>query len=584
MPAPFAPLRRVCTIAAGDVDCRVETILACTRPCVVVSSWILSHPYRPSSVPELIDGPFAIYLLLSLGALLLLSRRRKVTLAEQGLIHAVDIAGPTFVLSSAQPTESAFLLMLLFASCAAASRWGFPQAVGTVSGVFALSTTLAAASGVHAAPEANHFLESSTVAALAAGLVAYFSHLPHQIEAAASSSVARIIGRASAASGVRETLRIAADELIQLLEARSLTLVVEEIRTGRIFRWEARRIDEQVVLDCSELGPAQASVYRFPGSLPAWLAVRPRFGSTASPQIVGLDGRRIWQHGLTVPSDVLKTRFRALFGARIALGDDWKGCVFLFTKRTAGASELRAFHASVSQLAQAVYSLHLVRGVTSRARTLERARVAREIHDGMIQSVLALEMRTAALRRKTDATDPVAGELGVIQWLLHQEVLRLRDLMVELTPLEFAPAQLVDVLGDWIDRFQRETGIAASFAADADGFDLPPRSCQEVIRIVQEALINVRKHSDARHVAVALRRSDGCYALVVDDDGRGFDFEGRLGQAELHSVCRGPTVIQDRVRALGATLTIDSQPGRGARLEILFPSRMSDHATATNRR
>ncbi len=66
---------------------------------------------------------------------------------------------------------------------------------------------------------------------------------------------------------------------------------------------------------------------------------------------------------------------------------------------------------------------------------------------------------------------------------------------------------------------------------------------------------------------------DGFWKLVIDDDGRGFDFSGRLGPGELDTARKGPVVIKERVRALGGALSIESLPGRGARLEILVPQK-----------
>ncbi|MCI0659317.1 MAG: histidine kinase, partial [Acidobacteria bacterium] len=95
-------------------------------------------------------------------------------------------------------------------------------------------------------------------------------------------------------------------------------------------------------------------------------------------------------------------------------------------------------------------------------------------------------------------------------------------------------------------------------------------------RLVQEALMNVLKHSDASRVLVRMSSQDGSCKLVVDDDGRGFDFAGRLSQAELDAAHKGPLVIRERVRSIRGQLTIESYPGRGARLEITFPQKAYD--------
>jgi signal transduction histidine kinase len=96
--------------------------------------------------------------------------------------------------------------------------------------------------------------------------------------------------------------------------------------------------------------------------------------------------------------------------------------------------------------------------------------------------------------------------------------------------------------------------------------------CRELARIVQEALQNVRKHSQARNVFVRLERAPSGWRLVVDDDGQGFAaFSGTLTQSELDEGRKGPYVIKERVRALGGELTIATSAGGGSRLEILLP-------------
>jgi two-component system nitrate/nitrite sensor histidine kinase NarX len=88
---------------------------------------------------------------------------------------------------------------------------------------------------------------------------------------------------------------------------------------------------------------------------------------------------------------------------------------------------------------------------------------------------------------------------------------------------------------------------------------------------VQEALVNVRKHSRAEHVKVELTANTSSWLLVIEDDGRGFEFSGRFSQTELDEARRGPVVLKERVRLINAQLTIESNPGRGSRLEIRVP-------------
>ena len=212
-----------------------------------------------------------------------------------------------------------------------------------------------------------------------------------------------------------------------------------------------------------------------------------------------------------------------------------------------------------------------LRAETNQAKAMDRALVARELHDGAIQSLIGLEVQVDVLRRQAADAPGMADELGRIQQMLRQEVLNLRELMRQMRPLDLDPRQLLDFLAESVDKFRRETGIGASFVSDLRAIELPPRICTELARIAQEALVNIRKHSGASHVVLRLSEEDGTGRLVVDDDGRGFDFSGRLSQAELDAARKGPVIIKERVRSIGGRLAIESTPGRGARLEITFP-------------
>ena len=84
-------------------------------------------------------------------------------------------------------------------------------------------------------------------------------------------------------------------------------------------------------------------------------------------------------------------------------------------------------------------------------------------------------------------------------------------------------------------------------------------------------LVNVSKHSGAKNVLIRLALDEGAWILTIDDDGRGFEFCGRFSHSELEEARRGPIIIKERVRAIGGELSIDTRPGRGARLEIKIP-------------
>jgi signal transduction histidine kinase len=110
--------------------------------------------------------------------------------------------------------------------------------------------------------------------------------------------------------------------------------------------------------------------------------------------------------------------------------------------------------------------------------------------------------------------------------------------------------------------------VSARFIVNGESPALPPAAALEVVRIVQEALVNVRKHSGAENVIVRLTRQNGLCTLTVEDDGRGFDFQGVLDSAELLARRIGPAIIKERARILGAELNVRSTPGEGAAIEL----------------
>lgn len=256
------------------------------------------------------------------------------------------------------------------------------------------------------------------------------------------------------------------------------------------------------------------------------------------------------------------------------MGTTFTGRVLLRDPELNGGliTELRFMQKILQQVAPAIYNLYLVRRLRSRAGAIERARTARELHDGAIQSLIGAEMQIDVLRRRASTGTGISGvELLRIQEILRHEILGLRELMQELRPIEVGPRDLLEFLSSLIDRFRRDSGISARFVTALDEVTLSPRLCREIVRIVQEALFNVRRHSGAKTVLVRLDADRTHWKLEIEDDGRGFGFSGRMTGPEMDAAHTGPHVIRERVRHIGGELVIESQPGHGAKLEIALP-------------
>jgi two-component system nitrate/nitrite sensor histidine kinase NarX len=233
-------------------------------------------------------------------------------------------------------------------------------------------------------------------------------------------------------------------------------------------------------------------------------------------------------------------------------------------------------------LAPALHNIYLVSYRRSHTVRQERARLARQLHDGPIQSLIGAEMQVDALCRRADADSRVrlpAIELRNVQAILRQEVLGLRELMVRMKPLDVTPEELPAYLSQVVNRFSRDSGIRGSFVAEGPPAGPARQHCVELARLVQEALSNVRKHSGATRVSVSLRTRDDGVSLVVEDNGRGFAFEGSMTITKDSPTSSAPEVLRESVESLGGQLVIDSKPGRGARLEITIRTASAPGAT-----
>src|SRR5581483_11584298 len=134
-----------------------------------------------------------------------------------------------------------------------------------------------------------------------------------------------------------------------------------------------------------------------------------------------------------------------------------------------------------------------------------------------------MEMQVDVVRRQcAGESERVSAELGRIQGLLREEVLKLRELMQEMKSINVDARKLPAVVNDTMERFQRETGISARFVFDLAPSDMSPQVCRELVRIVQEALVNVRKHSKTRQALMRLFSKGEQWKLTVEDDSQSF--------------------------------------------------------------
>jgi signal transduction histidine kinase len=242
-------------------------------------------------------------------------------------------------------------------------------------------------------------------------------------------------------------------------------------------------------------------------------------------------------------------------GFSIALG--------LWITRIAQYGEERGRLLDELQAAQGqLAAMHRDAGVTD-----ERARLAREIHDTIAQSLTGLVMVAQRAGNRLEPIEgqdaaSVRGDVELMEQMAREALIEARGLVAALAPVA-ADAGLADALDRLATSFARETGVAVTVAADVTGLD---RELEVVLlRSAQEALANVRKHARARSATVDVAERDGDIVLTVTDDGVG------PGGAVPGEGGFGLTGIRDRAALVGGAFEFGPGTAGGSRLRVVVP-------------
>jgi len=589
-------------ISAGEIR-STERWLASARVALTIAAvltlWM--EPVRGFVYSRWLYWLLTGYLVNAVVVMLLVRFRPQSTKAFRRVVHAVDILWPVLISLFATAQRGPFFLFFVFVMAAAAYRWGLWETVGTAGAAVALLWTEALVVRAGLEPAADRWLRMvhlprlgvsvgeldpqqlfmSSVYLIVLGLLLGYMSENQKKARAERVVITRVLSSTRVEAGLTGTLQQILGEVMSIYGARRVLSASRERNSYRVFLAEVGRGAEgSGALRWREATPETQKVYLFESPADAIYASRGANGF--STVLLGRDGARLRDASTEFLEALAKVeKFNAMVSVALVFGTEWSGRVFLFDSEMMGnpEEELRFLQEFAEQVGPAVYNVYLVRRLRERAGALERGRFARELHDGAIQSLIGVEMQLDVLRRQSGTQAPVVNaELGRIQQLLREEVLKLRELMQAMKSFEVNAERLLAFISDTVERFRRETGIAAEFVSELEQVDLPQKACRELARIVQESLVNVRKHSGAHHVLVRLAPRAGFLQLTVEDDGKGFSFSGRLSDAELETRGIGPGVIRERVRLLAGELAIESTPGHGARLEVRIPpARKANH-------
>jgi signal transduction histidine kinase len=213
------------------------------------------------------------------------------------------------------------------------------------------------------------------------------------------------------------------------------------------------------------------------------------------------------------------------------------------------------------------------RRLNSQEVSAERLRIAQEMHDGLAQVLACVNTKAQVVREhlRMGRTEEATKHLDQLAAAAREVYADVRESIIGLRSAAQG-SSAADSLRDYAATWAAQNGIACRLHLETD-LQMPAVSELQVLRIVQEALANVRKHSRARRADVRVEPAGDRLRITVQDDGIGFN-PAELGRSEFPRF--GLSTMRERAESVGGRLDLDSVPGRGTRVTIEVPARIPD--------
>lgn len=242
------------------------------------------------------------------------------------------------------------------------------------------------------------------------------------------------------------------------------------------------------------------------------------------------------------------------------------GSVWARRDRPASPEEQRLLHTMADLVSLSLAQGELLERERHAARADEVDRIAREMHDSLAQVLSALHLRLRVLEATPDLPPTVVSEIGQLAQLCRSSVQDVREGILGLRSLNRTDESFTAALGQFVRHHDRRGDQSSTVWLEGPEIHLPAPQHLHLLRIVQEALTNVRKHARATRTLVRLERTPHAVHVQVKDDGRGFDPDAEEGAGHF-----GLASMRERSELIGATLDVSSTPGRGTTVRVSLP-------------
>lgn len=362
------------------------------------------------------------------------------------------------------------------------------------------------------------------------------------------ADVARLVGAASAVAGAAEltaTLEAIVETAMDLTGAQYGALGVLGSH-GFLTEFIHRGLDPETA---EKIGPPPSGH----GLL-----------GTITRMAAGVRIENIAEHPDSVGFPEHHPLMRTFLGVPIRVGEEVYGNLYLTEKAGGFLDEDMALVEALATIGgSAIATARMSRRLRSVAVVEDRERIARDLHDAIIQDIFAVGLGLQAASGRVSDPD-VAAELREAASRLDETITSLRRFIFDLRPPVWAQRRIRDELADLVESLAEahQAHVELLFRGEVD--DLPDRLVDEVLPIVQESLSNALRHAAATHVSVLLERRSDHLTVRTLDNGDGFDVNAATGGMGLEN-------LRNRATGLGGYAEITSAVGKGSTVEVSLP-------------
>lgn len=195
-------------------------------------------------------------------------------------------------------------------------------------------------------------------------------------------------------------------------------------------------------------------------------------------------------------------------------------------------------------------------------RLTERQRIARDIHDSLAQHFTSIIMHLTATKHSNLET--VQSAIQQAENAAREGLNEIRRIVWDMQPEQFEKASLVEAVEELVARWSAENNIQVKMKVTGTAHNLPPSAETALLRISQEAMHNIKKHAQAKHVNITFSFMEDIFVMDIADDGLGFE------PSKIKNGF-GMKTMRERAEELGGTLTIESEQGTGTAIAVSIP-------------